>query len=76
MPLEELAFGLWSGQLPQVASLERRVTMSVGLSLGFADGGSGDQRDDTLSAKPLGWQLRLSSGLLYCAGCYWFFSFH
>lgn len=50
--------------------------MSVGLSIGFADGGSGELRGDTLSAKPSGWQLRLSSGLLYCTGGYWFFSFH
>lgn len=30
----------------------------------------------SLSAKPPGWQLHLLSGPLYCAGCYWFLSFH
>lgn len=54
--LEELAFGLWSGQVPWITLMERR------LSIGFADGGPGEQRGDTLSAKPPGWQLPSFTG--------------
>lgn len=60
VPFEELAFGLWSGQIPRIAWPERKVTRSFGLSVGFADGGSEEQRGGTLSAKPPGWQRCLS----------------
>lgn len=45
---------LWFGQLPQIASVERRVTRPVVLSIGFADGGPEELRGSGSSVFHLG----------------------